>query len=89
MIPLFPKGGVGFSGTNPQSSITVAYDDVFRIFITSTEETQKQLREELGFTPTITPLPPRDAVAAYRMTRGGRAAAGGARQERAYTRYLQ
>jgi hypothetical protein len=37
MIPLFPKGGLVFSGTNPQSSITVAYNDLFRIFITSTE----------------------------------------------------
>ncbi len=27
IIPLFPKGGMGFSGTNPKSSITVAYDD--------------------------------------------------------------
>ena len=40
MIPLFPKGRLGFSGTNPQSSVTVAYDDLFRIFITSTEAVQ-------------------------------------------------
>jgi hypothetical protein len=40
MIPLFPKGGLVFSGTNPWSSITVAYDNLFRIFITSTEAVQ-------------------------------------------------
>jgi len=89
MIPLNPKQGKGFSGAKqPPSSVTVAYDDHFRIIIHSTESVQLKLREELNIPLDYSPPPPRDAVAAYPMDAGGRATAGGAMQERVYTRHL-
>ena len=70
MIPFNPKQGKGFSGEKqPPSSVTVAYDGYFRIIIHSTESVQQKLHQELNIPPEYSPLPPRDAVAAYPMMR--------------------
>jgi hypothetical protein len=48
-VPLSPKGGKGFSKKKQApSDFTVAYDDDFRVFITSTKDCQDKVRIECG-----------------------------------------
>jgi hypothetical protein len=88
-VPLSPKGGKGFSKKRQASSdLTVAYDDDFRVFITSTKDCQDKVRTAHGVGAGL-PLPPTCSQEAYNKNQGGRPAAGGGNQARVYTRNTQ
>jgi hypothetical protein len=77
-VPLNPKGGKGFSKKRQASSdLTVAYDDDFRVFITSTKDCQDKVRTAHGVGAGL-PLPPTCSQEAYKKNQSGRPAAGGA-----------
>ena len=84
-VPLNPKGGKGFSKKKQAlSDLTVAYDDDFRVFITSTKDCQDKVRIECGVDAGL-PLPPTCSQEAYTKNQSGRSAAGGGMQARVYT----
>ena len=87
-VPLNPKGGKGFSKKRQApSDLTVAYDDDFRVFITSTKDCQDTVRIAHGVGAGL-PLPPTCSQEAYKKNQSGRPAAGGGNQARVYTRSM-
>ena len=85
-IPLTPKEGMGFDGKpQPRASLVVAYDDSFRLFITSTRACQEDLRAKCGMDVRL-PMPPSCPAEAYARNESGRAAAGGGEQKRVLTK---